>query len=72
MTQHSEHAHSSACETACTPEHICEGHEPGHVHGPDCGHEAVPHGDHIDYLVDNHLHHAHGTHGDNHGILKVS
>lgn len=23
----------------------------GHVHGPDCGHETVPHDDHFDYLV---------------------
>lgn len=23
----------------------------GHVHGPTCGHEAVPHAEHIDYLV---------------------
>jgi hypothetical protein len=28
------------------------------VHGPGCGHEAVPHGDHVDYLVDDHLHHS--------------
>jgi len=21
-----------------------------HTHGPDCGHEAVPHGDHVDYI----------------------
>jgi len=23
----------------------------GHTHGPDCGHETVPHDDHVDYLV---------------------
>jgi len=23
----------------------------GHTHGPDCGHEMAPHGDHLDYLV---------------------
>jgi hypothetical protein len=23
----------------------------GHMHGPDCGHETVPHDDHVDYLV---------------------
>ena len=32
----------------CTPEHRCKGHEPGHKHGPGCGHEAVPHGGHCD------------------------
>ena len=25
-----------------------------HEHGADCGHEAVPHGDHVDYLHDGH------------------
>ena len=42
-----------------------------HVHGVNCGHEAVPHGDHIDYLVDGHLHHPHGTHCDNHGPVEI-
>src|ERR1700755_446738 len=41
----------------CTPENGHKGHEQGHVHGPGCGHEAVPHGDHVDYLVDGRLHH---------------
>ena len=54
----------------CTPQHACGGHESGHKHGPDCGHEAVPHGDHVDYLVDGHLHHPHGDHCDDHGPLK--
>ncbi len=55
----------------CTPKHKCEGHTKDHVHGPDCGHEAVPHGDHVDYLVDGHLHHPHGNHCDDHGPVKV-
>ncbi|MCF8998616.1 hypothetical protein [Acinetobacter nectaris] len=55
----------------CTQGHECSGHEKGHVHGPDCGHEAVPHGDHIDYLVDGHLHHQHDGHCDNHGPIEV-
>jgi hypothetical protein len=41
-------------QAVCTPGHDCGGHEKGHVHGPDCGHEAVPHGDHVDYLVNGH------------------
>ena len=32
----------------CTPDHDCEHHEGGHEHGPECGHEAVQHGDHVD------------------------
>ncbi len=43
----------------------------GHRHGPDCGHEAVPHGDHIDYLVDGTLHHPCGDHCDQHGSVQV-
>ena len=56
----------------CTPGHACEGHDKGHRHGPDCGHEAVPHGDHVDYLVKGHLHHQHGDHCDNHGSVKTA
>ena len=37
-----------------------------HVHGPDCGHVAVQHGDHIDYVHDGHRHAAHGRHYDEH------
>jgi hypothetical protein len=55
----------------CTPDYNCGGHERGHKHGPGCGHEAVPHGDHVDYLVDGHLHHSHGSHCDDHGALEV-
>ena len=61
----------AAHPAACTPEHDCGGHPNGHAHGPDCGHEAVPHGDHTDYLVDGHLHHPHGDHCDNHGKVDV-
>jgi hypothetical protein len=55
----------------CTPEHRCDGHEAGHHHGPGCGHEAVPHGDHVDYLVKGHLHHPHGDHCDDHGPVEI-
>lgn len=56
---------------ACTPDHVCGGHERGHQHGPDCGHEVVPHGDHVDYLVEGHLHHFHGDHCDHHGAVEL-
>ena len=55
----------------CTPDHKCASHDSDHVHGPGCGHEAVPHGDHICYLVDGHLHFPHEGHCDDHGPLKV-
>jgi hypothetical protein len=54
---------------ACTPGHDCGEHEGSHTHGPDCEHEEVPHGDHVDYLVAGHLHHPHGDHCDDHGAL---
>jgi hypothetical protein len=62
---------TSANPTRCTPEHHCTGHDKTHVHGLNCGHESIPHGDHVDYLVDGHLHHAHGDHCDDHGVLQV-
>ena len=54
---------------ACTTSHACGAHDKTHTHGPSCGHEAVPHGDHTDYLVSDHLHHPHGGHCDDHGAL---
>lgn len=45
-----------------------EGHR--HVHGPGCGHLAVEHGDHVDYVHDGHRHAVHvtgeGRHYDEH------
>ena len=43
---------------------VSEGHT--HQHGEDCGHVAVPHGDHVDYLHDGHRHAPHGRHYDEH------
>jgi hypothetical protein len=57
---------------ACTPDHACAAHDAGHVHGPGCGHDAVPHGDHVDYLVGGHLHHPCKGHCDDHGAVSVS
>lgn len=37
-----------------------------HEHGDDCGHVAVPHGDHVDYVHDGHRHAPHGMHYDEH------
>ena len=38
----------------------------GHAHGDDCGHEVVPHDDHVDYVHDGHRHAPHGAHYDEH------
>ncbi|MCZ8238958.1 MAG: hypothetical protein O9346_11385 [Leptospiraceae bacterium] len=62
---------SSSNPEACTSGHSCSSHDASHIHGPGCGHEAVPHGDHIDYLVDGHLHHPHKGHCDSHGKLEL-
>jgi zinc transport system permease protein len=37
-----------------------------HEHGPGCGHVAVEHGDHVDYIHDGHRHAVHGGHYDEH------
>src|SRR6059058_198700 len=52
-------AETAANPTGCTPKHSCGSHDQTHKHGPGCGHEAVPHSDHVDFLVDGHLHHVH-------------
>ncbi|MDX2088069.1 MAG: hypothetical protein SFX73_09470 [Kofleriaceae bacterium] len=75
-TVHGDHvdecavAVDAANPAACSSGHPCKGHASGHAHGPGCGHEPVPHGDHVDYLVEGHLHHAHDGHCDDHGILR--
>ena len=51
----------------CHPVDTCA----GHVHGEGCGHEAVPHGDHVDYIVNGRLHHQHGDHCDDHGPVEI-
>lgn len=55
----------------CEGGHDCSGHDANHVHGPDCGHEAIPHGDHICYIVDGHLHYPHDGHCDHHGPVEL-
>jgi hypothetical protein len=77
---HEDHVDEHAVEVGgqnpehCTPEHslACAGHDAAHTHGPGCGHEAVPHGDHVDYLVGDHLHHPHDDHCDDHGPLQAA
>ena len=77
---HSHNGHVDECvldvgtanPAACTPSHSCAGHTQGHVHAAGCGHQAVPHGDHVDYLVAGHLHHPHGSHCDDHGAVSAT
>jgi hypothetical protein len=49
-----------------------DGHGEDHAHGDDCGHEPIPHGDHIDYLVNGRLHQAHENRCDDHGAVEAT
>jgi hypothetical protein len=62
----------AANPVACTPSHACAAHDSAHQHMTGCGHPMVPHGDHADYLVSGHLHHAHGGHCDDHGAVSAA
>ncbi len=42
-----------------------------HEHGPGCGHDAVRHGDHLDYLHDGHRHAPHDDHYDEHQVAAA-
>ncbi|MEY4632563.1 MAG: hypothetical protein RIQ81_2683 [Pseudomonadota bacterium] len=55
---------------AKTKDHVKAAAEAGHKHGPKCGHEAIQHGSHTDYIVDSKLHHVHGDHCDEHGSVN--
>jgi len=39
-----------------------------HTHGGDCGHAAIKHGNHVDYLHDGHLHHQDGQKCEEHTL----
>jgi zinc transport system permease protein len=47
-------------------QHTAVPEDHGHDHGDDCGHVAVRHGDHVDYVHDGHRHAPHGSHYDEH------
>lgn len=74
---HGDHVHDCSLEVGgknaaeCTPDHKCAGHDANHKHDKGCGHDAVPHGDHVDYIVEGHLHHPCGSHCDDHGPVSV-
>jgi hypothetical protein len=63
---------SAANPDRCTQGSRGGGHDAAHRHGPGCGHEAVPHGNHTDYVVDGKLHHPHGDHCDDHGAIQLA
>lgn len=47
-------------------EHTVVPEEHEHEHSETCGHLAVAHGDHVDYVHDGHRHAPHGSHYDEH------
>lgn len=47
-------------------DHTAVPEDHGHVHGDKCGHTAVVHGDHVDFVHDGHRHASHGDHYDEH------
>jgi zinc transport system permease protein len=51
--------------TARRRHHVAEGHHE-HEHAEGCGHPAVLHGDHVDYVHEGHRHAVHGGHYDEH------
>jgi len=48
-----------------------EAEQHDHEHGPDCGHPAIEHNHHVDYLHDGHRHAPHEGHYDEHNPLKT-
>ena len=43
-----------------------------HTHGPSCGHEAVIHGDHVDYIHDGHAHREDNGHYDECAVCQCA
>jgi len=70
LLRHRRHAQMPFLESAAgfsaAESHTAAPETHEHQHGPDCGHRAVPHGDHVDYVHDGHRHAAHGSHYDEH------
>lgn len=69
--EHDGHIDECVIEVSEVNPDTCHPVETDHVHGENCGHEQVPHGDHIDYLVNGRLQHVHGDHVDDHGPIEV-
>ncbi|WP_314451021.1 zinc transporter permease [uncultured Microbacterium sp.] len=59
---HGTHHHAVHGDHYDEHESVAEHTVADHAHASDCGHEAVPHDDHVDYVHDGHKHAAHGEH----------
>jgi hypothetical protein len=69
--EHEGHWDECRIEVTATNPAACKPVACGCDHGEDCGHELVPHGDHVDYLVNGRLHHVHGDRCDDHGPVAI-
>jgi zinc transport system permease protein len=58
-------APAGALDEVAIPHVVAEDAHP-HRHDPSCGHRAVQHGDHTDYVHEGHRHAAHADHYDEH------
>ncbi|ANU11218.1 hypothetical protein BBH88_13400 [Planococcus antarcticus DSM 14505] len=71
---HHEHeGHRDECRISVTDTNpdVCAPMNCGCRNDNDCGHELVPHGDHVDYLVNDRLHQVHDGHCDDHGPVEL-
>lgn len=68
---HDSHIDECVLEVSDANPADCKETSCGCSHDGNCDHEAVPHGDHVDYLVDGTLHHHHDGHCDDHGAVMV-
>nr|WP_179519515.1 metal ABC transporter permease [Nocardioides perillae] len=64
--RHRERARSPFPEVPGEEEVVVAASAHPHQHGPDCGHPAIRHGDHVDYVHDGHRHAPHEEHYDEH------
>lgn len=69
--KHGNHWDECQIEVSSTNPDACRPIESSCQHSPGCPHEQVPHGDHVDYLVDGRLEHVHEDHIDDHGPVDV-
>lgn len=68
---HGEHYDEHVLKVSDTNPAACTPSDCGCNHDASCGHEMIPHGDHMDYIAGGHLHRRHGDHCDDHGPLMV-
>ena len=58
----------STCACAAAAAAAAAANQPPHQHGPGCGHTAIRHNGHVDYLQEGHLHHPHEGRVQEHSI----